>query len=153
MTAGISVQHLNTPIYTFYGNNDMRLPMRYVAHASGDIGIKNYSLVLEPALLVTVQGGHHEINGGTLVKYWMQEASHYTGRKQPAAIILGGYYRFGDAINIVAGYEIASFRADISYDVNLSGLTVASKSRGGFEFALRYMFTATGDNKNKSFFN
>jgi type IX secretion system PorP/SprF family membrane protein len=139
INAGFALQHINKPVYTFYGNTDMRLPMKIVAHGSADIGIKNYSLVLEPGYLVTVQGGHHEINAGMLVKYITQEASHYTGRKKPAAFVLGGYYRFGDAFNIVAGVERSAFRIGLSYDVNLSDLTVASKSLGGFEVSLRFM--------------
>ncbi|CAN5171225.1 hypothetical protein BH09BAC5_BH09BAC5_06660 [soil metagenome] len=152
-TIGIAAQHLNQPVYTFYGNTDNRLPIKYIAHGNAEIGIKNYSLVLEPGYIITVQGGHHEINAGALVKYWMQEASVYTGRKKPAAIILGGYYRFSDAFNIVTGYEISSFRIGLSYDVNLSNLTSASKARGGIEFALRYMFINSGNNKNTKFFN
>ncbi|HET6990042.1 MAG TPA: PorP/SprF family type IX secretion system membrane protein, partial [Bacteroidia bacterium] len=137
--AGISLQHINKPVYTFYGNTDMRLPMKIVAHANADIGMKNHNLVLEPGYIVMIQGGHHEINVGMLFKYMMQEASHYTGRKKPAAFVLGGYYRFGDAVNLVAAYELSSFRVGFSYDVNLSNLNVASKSLGGFEVSLRFM--------------
>lgn len=153
ITLGVSAQHLNKPVYTYYGNTDMRLPMKIVAHGNGEIGIKNYSLVLEPGYIVVFQGGHHEINAGALVKYWMQEASVYTGRKKPAAFVLGGYYRFSDALNIVTAYEMYPFRIGLSYDVNLSGLTSASQARGGFEFSLRYMMASDGKNKNKSFFN
>ncbi|HEU4717114.1 MAG TPA: PorP/SprF family type IX secretion system membrane protein [Bacteroidia bacterium] len=152
-TAGISVWHVNKPVYTFYGNNDMRLPMKVVAHGNADIGIKNYSLVLEPGYIVMVQGGHHEINVGMLVKYLMQEASHYTGRKKPASFVLGGYYRVGDAANIITAYEFNSFRIGFSYDINLSDLTAASQSRGGFEISLRYMMIDDGNNKNSKFFN
>jgi type IX secretion system PorP/SprF family membrane protein len=152
-TIGFSAQHLNQPVYTFYGNTDAKLPMKIVAHANAEIGIKNYSLVLEPGYIVMIQGGHHEINAGMLVKYWMQEASHYTGRKKPAAIVLGGYYRFADALNVIAAYELYPFRLGFSYDVNLSDLTTASKSRGGFEVSLRFILIDSGNNKNKSFFN
>ncbi|MDQ3111146.1 MAG: PorP/SprF family type IX secretion system membrane protein [Bacteroidota bacterium] len=152
-TAGFSLQHLNKPVYTFYGNTDQRLPMKFVAHGNAAIGIKNYSLVLEPGYLVTIQGGHHEISAGALVKYWLQEASVYTGRKKPAAFVLGGYYRFADAFNIVTGFEMSYFRLGISYDVNLSNLTAASKSRGGLEISLRFSASSSGNNKNKSFFN
>jgi type IX secretion system PorP/SprF family membrane protein len=151
-TLGFAVHHLNQPVYTFYGNNDAKLPMKLVAHGNAELGIKNYSLVLEPGYVVMIQGGHHEINAGMLVKYWMQEASHYTGRKKPAAIVLGGYYRFADAMNIVAGYEMYPFRLGFSYDVNLSNLTSASRSRGGFEISLRFIMLDLG-NRNKSFFN
>jgi type IX secretion system PorP/SprF family membrane protein len=152
-TAGFSVQHINQPIYTFYGNTDKRLPMKIVAHGNGYIGIKNYSLVVEPAYLVAIQGGAHEITAGAIVKYWMQEASKYTGRKKPAAFGLGAYYRFGDAVNLVCAFETSYYRLGISYDVNLSDLTVASKARGGIEISMRFLFSQTGDNKNKSFFN
>ena len=153
VTLGLSAQHLNQPIYTYYGNSDMKLPMKYVLHGSGEIGIKNYSLVLEPGYLVTIQGGHHEINAGMLVKYWLQEASVYTGRKKPAAFVLGGYYRFADAFNIVAAYEMYPMRVGFSYDVNISGFTAASQARGGFEMSLRFMLVNDSKNKSKSFFN
>ncbi|TND05092.1 MAG: hypothetical protein FD123_3712 [Bacteroidetes bacterium] len=137
--AGFSVQHINRPVYSFYGNSDMRLPMKIVAHGNAAIGIKNYSIVLEPGYIVMLQGGHREINTGMLVKYLMQEASHYTGRKKPSAFVLGAYYRFSDALNIVTAYEFDFMRIGFSYDVNLSDLTTASKSRGGFEVSLRIM--------------
>jgi type IX secretion system PorP/SprF family membrane protein len=152
-TIGFAAQHLNQPVYSFYGNPDAKLPMKFIAHGNGDIGLKNYSLVLEPAYMILVQGGHHEINAGMLVKYWLQEASHFTGRKKASAFVLGGYYRFGDAFNIVSAFEINMMRIGLSYDVNLSDLTAASKARGGFEVSLRFMMISTGDNKNKSFFN
>lgn len=152
-TLGGSVQHINQPIYTFYGATDQHLPMKYVLHGNADIGIKNYSLVLQPGLIFMMQGGHREINAGALIKYWLQEASHFTGRKKAQALVLGAYCRFGDAINLMTGVEMSTFRLGLSYDVNISDLTNASKSRGGIEISLRYTFEQSGDNKNKSFFN
>jgi type IX secretion system PorP/SprF family membrane protein len=137
-SAGFSLQHLNKPVYSFYGAGDERLPMKIVAHGNAEIGLKNRNLVLEPAYLVMLQGGHHEINAGMLFRYIMQSASHYTDRKKQASFSLGGYYRFGDAADIVAAYEYSGFRLGMSYDLNLSDLKTASKARGGFEAALRY---------------
>ena len=149
--AGFSMQHLNRPVYSFYGNSDMRLPMKFIAHGTADLGLKNYSLVLQPAYIFMIQGGHHEINAGMLVKYWLQEASHFTGRKKAAALVLGGYYRFSDALNIVTGVEINTLRIGFSYDVNISNLTTASHARGGFEVSVRFMttdpFGKTGNRK------
>jgi type IX secretion system PorP/SprF family membrane protein len=152
-TAGFAVQHINQPVYTFYGNNDARLPMKMVAHGNADIGWKNHSIVFEPGYIVMIQGGHHEINAGCLFKYLMQEASHYTRTKKPAAFVLGGYYRFGDAINIVTAYELNLLRIGLSYDVNLSDLTTASKSRGGFEISLRFMTTGSIGKINSKLFD
>ena len=139
INAGLSIQHINKPAYSFYGNNDIRLPMKIVAHGNADIGIKNHNLILEPGYIVMLQGGHHEINAGVLCKYVMQDASHYTGRKKPAAFVLGAYYRFGDAVNLETAYEFSEYRIGFSYDINLSDLNVASKSRGGFEISLHFM--------------
>lgn len=137
--AGVAVQHINKPVYSFYGDNNERLPMRFVFHGMGDIGIKNYSLILEPAYIVMLQAGHHEINAGMMVKYTPQEASRYTGRKKASAFCLGGYYRFSDAVVVATRYEFSNWAVGLSYDVNVSGLKDASHAKGGFEIALRYM--------------
>jgi type IX secretion system PorP/SprF family membrane protein len=138
-TAGFSLQHINKPVYSFYGAGDQKLPMRIVAHGNAEIGLNNRNLVLEPSYLVMFQGGHHEINAGMMFKYLMQSASKYTDRKKPAAFSLGGYYRFADAAVIAAAYEFSNFRLGMSYDLNLSDLKTASNARGGFEVALRYV--------------
>lgn len=153
LTIGFSAWHLNQPAYTYYGATDNKLPLKFVAHGNAEIGIKNFSLVVEPGYLVMIQGGHHEINAGALFKYWMQEASVYTGRKKPIAWVLGGYYRVGDAVNLVTGFEMYPFRVGFSYDINLSRLTPASQSRGGFEVSLRFMMVNDGKSRNKKFFN
>jgi type IX secretion system PorP/SprF family membrane protein len=136
---GFSVQHINQPSYSYYGDNSQKLPMKFVAHGTGDIGIKNYSLILEPAYIVFIQAGHHEINAGMLIKYIIQDASKYTGRKKPSAIGIGGYYRFGDAFNLETRYEFSNYSIGMSYDINVSGLKTVSKSKGGFEISLRFM--------------
>lgn len=153
ITIGFSAWHLNQPAYTYYGATENKLPMKFIAHGKGEIGLKNFSLVVEPGYLVMIQGGHHEIAVGSLFKYWMQEASVYTGRKKPIAWVLGGYYRLADAFNIVTGFEMYPFRVGFSYDVNLSRLTPASQSRGGFEVSLRFMLIDDGKSRNAKFFN
>ncbi|CAN5907032.1 hypothetical protein BH11BAC7_BH11BAC7_22390 [soil metagenome] len=151
--AGFALQHINKPVYSFYGNTEARLPMKIVAHGNADIGWKGHSVVLEPGYIVMIQGGHHEINAGMLVKYLMQEASHYTRSKKPAAFVLGAYYRFGDAVNLVTAYEFNFMRIGLSYDLNLSDLTVASKSRGGFEVSLRFLTTSSMGKMNSKKFD
>lgn len=136
---GFSVQHINKPSYSFYGDNSQKLPIKYVAHGSADIGVKNYGLILEPSYLVMVQAGHHEVNAGMMFLYLLQDASKYTGRKKPSAFGLGGYYRFADAFVIATRYEFSNYSIGLSYDVNMSNLKTASRSKGGFEISLRFM--------------
>lgn len=135
---GIAAHHLNKPVYSYYGNKDQRLPVKYVIHGQADIGIKNYSLILEPSYLVMIQGGHHEITPGMIFKYKPKEASKYTGRVKASAFLLGGYFRMKDAVVIATGYEFSNWSLRMSYDVNISGLQVATNSRGGFELAISY---------------
>ncbi len=56
-------------------------------------------------------------------------------------VILGGWYRYNDAIAPYVGLEFKNIRAGISYDINVSKLTSGSSFRGGFEFSLSYIFT------------
>lgn len=137
--AGFALHHINQPVYSFYGAGEQKLPMKFVAHGNADIGLKNKNLVLQPSYIVMLQGGHREINAGMMFKYVLQEASHYTGRKKPAAFVLGCYYRFSDAAVILTGYEFSNYRIGLSYDLNVSDLNTASKSKGGFEVSLRFM--------------
>ncbi|HTL82460.1 MAG TPA: PorP/SprF family type IX secretion system membrane protein [Bacteroidia bacterium] len=139
LNLGFSVHHLNQPVYSFYGANAQKLPMQYVAHGSADFGLKNYNIILEPTYLVMIQSGHHEVTGGMLFKFLLQDASKYTGRKKPSDFGVGGYYRYGDALIIDTRYEFSGFSLGLSYDVNLSDLKAASRARGGFEISLRYM--------------
>lgn len=137
--AGFALQHINRPAYSFYGDADQRLPMRFVAHGKADIGLKNYSLILEPSYLVMIQAGHHEITPGMMVKYTPREASKYTGRVKASAFCLGGYYRHRDAFVACARYEFSNWSAGFSYDINISNLNTASHAKGGFEISLRFM--------------
>lgn len=138
-TAGFAVKHINRPVYSFYDDGNQRLPMKFVAHGNAEIGLKNRNLVLEPAYIVLIQGGHHEINAGMMVKYLMQDASRYTDRKKPSSFSLGAYYRWADAAVLAAAYEFNGFRLGMSYDLNLSDLKTVSNARGGFEVSLRYV--------------
>ena len=53
--------------------------------------------------------------------------------------ITGGLlYRWNDALIPVIQLQLSKFIIGTSYDVNVSKLTVASQSRGGFELTLSY---------------
>jgi drug/metabolite transporter (DMT)-like permease len=51
---------------------------------------------------------------------------------------LGAWYRYGDAIAPYVGFEWAKAKLGISYDVNLSGFTSATKGNGALELSLIY---------------
>lgn len=136
---GFAVHHLNKPLYSFYDDQSQHLPIKYIFHGQADIGIKNYSLILEPSYLIMIQGGHREITPGMIFKYVPHEASKYTGRVKASAFLLGGYFRMKDAVVIATGYEFSNWSVRMSYDVNISNLKTASQARGGFEMAISFV--------------
>ncbi|HIP36225.1 MAG TPA: type IX secretion system membrane protein PorP/SprF, partial [Crocinitomix sp.] len=65
--------------------------------------------------------------------------SHYTGYIKRFDLIFGGYYRFlYESLIPTLQMNFNSFTFGISYDVNISGLAMASRNRGGIEFMLKY---------------
>ena len=51
---------------------------------------------------------------------------------------LGAWYRYGDAIAPYVGFEWSKAKLGVSYDVNLSGFTPATKGNGALEISLIY---------------
>jgi hypothetical protein len=51
---------------------------------------------------------------------------------------IGAWYRYADAIAPYVGFEWAKAKLGISYDVNLSGFTPATKGNGALEISLIY---------------
>ena len=51
---------------------------------------------------------------------------------------MGAYVRVGDAFYTTLLLNFASFSLGVSYDLNMSGLALASEGRGGMEMLLRY---------------
>ncbi len=151
---GFSVSHLTQPNLSFYGapiGNDI-LYMKYVAHGNMTFGLKNTPLSLMPGFVYYRQGPAQEITAGSLVKYTLKEDSRYTGYVKGAAIALGAYYRWDDAVIISSLLEMSNYAIGFSYDVNVSGLRNASNGLGGFEIALRYINPSNFLYQNKARF-
>ena len=135
---GFSLHHFTAPDVSINGGNDILLPKyAFQWNAAYKMGT-NSNAVLQPALLVSKQGGSILINGGASVKYLLQERSHYTSFHNERCMTIGVFYRYRDAafINLRLDFEGISFA--VAYDINISGLTPVSKSVGGFEFMLQY---------------
>lgn len=137
--AGIAVFHINKPRQEFYSFVTEKLYTKLVMHGSTYIGLKNTKITLLPSVLFIKQGPSIEVNFGGMVRYRMKEGSKYTGFIKESAVSFGGYYRAGDALIPAFMLEIANFAVGISYDINVSGLKVATAGNGGIEISLRYL--------------
>ncbi len=134
--AGIAVYHLNTPKQ---GLDLEKLHREFIAHAGLNIGLKGSSLAFLPAMLYLQQGPLNEISAGGMIRHTIKEESKYTGLMKETAVLLGAYYRVGDAFIPSFMFEMANFALGISYDVNMSSLKEATNGAGGFEISFKYI--------------
>lgn len=128
--AGAAAFNLIKPKETFFAS-DNKLNMRPVLHAGGKFQLNDTWSIL-PSVLYMTQSKDKEINFGTNFGY------HISNANMEANIYFGGYYRMGDAANILVGGEYKKVRMGLSYDVNVSGLNNATNNKGGFELSLTY---------------
>lgn len=124
--------NLNRPNQGFF-NQKIKRDLRsnlFVQHTY------QYSKLLQflPALQFSLQGKYKEFIYGT--------QAHYTlmNRMGLYRAVMGGlWYRNKDAMYISMGFDYQNWRIGLSYDLNVSDLTKASKVRGGIEFSIRYL--------------
>lgn len=136
---GGAVYHVSQPTMSYYKQTEAgtKLYMRYVVHGELQYGIQNSNITAIPGFVYYQQGPATEVNTGCKFRYVLRQESKYTGFSKGSAVDLGGYYRWNDAVIVLVGLEFGSYALGVSYDVNTSGLTPASNSRGGFEISLR----------------
>ncbi|HOZ87111.1 MAG TPA: PorP/SprF family type IX secretion system membrane protein [Bacteroidia bacterium] len=138
---GYSVNHLTQPNIAITGNKD-KIAVKHLATITGLLPIKdNFSW--RPVILFGRQGKMNEITFGTLARYTLGEVSQITGIKKGMQFSIGALYRVNDAFIPTAEFQKANYILALSYDVNASKFTSATKFRGGFEIALRIVAPGT----------
>ena len=151
LTVGVALFHINRPKESFLDLSDKRLYMKLNVHVNSFIGFGNSSFAMLPSAEWSNQGPSNDIVLGTLLRYRLNDASHYTNFVSETALAIGAYYRVGDAVIVAAQFEWKNFLVGLSYDVNVSKLATASKGAGGMEMSLRYI-TPLFSKQNKSLF-
>jgi type IX secretion system PorP/SprF family membrane protein len=134
---GFSTYHYNLPKNSFFLTSE-RLATKYIFHANLDYGLKSVGIALVPSLIYMKQGPSTEITLGMMFKYIIEDQATYTNLKNASSFSFGAYYRVKDAIIPCILYQKSKYAIGISYDINVSQLTPASKLKGGLEICLRY---------------
>jgi type IX secretion system PorP/SprF family membrane protein len=145
--AGFSVFHLNQPQESFQDDGNVTVPMKFVGNIGAHFPLGERSNVdLLPKVITMIQSKFVEMNFGAEVKIFFE-------KREPRgnAFYIGGMYRmvggdsqFGDnALNseafiITTAFDYQGLTIGASYDVNVSELSNASNTRGGFEIAIAY---------------
>jgi type IX secretion system PorP/SprF family membrane protein len=124
---GGAYSHLNSPTESFLGAEN-KLSPKITAHGGMEITLSK-SISITPGFMVLSQNTASQINIGTALAYKLAETSY---------LYVGAWYRVGDAIIPMVGYEIKGFRAGFSFDVTTSDINLATNSKGAVELALVY---------------
>jgi type IX secretion system PorP/SprF family membrane protein len=134
---GVSVAHLLQPQNTLLNGNE-NLYQKYTIHGGGEFSKNGSKIAFSPNMIYFTQGPNSAFSVGTDFIYSLKESSKYTGYYDKSTISLGTYVRIGDAFYTTLFLNISKFSLGVSYDLNMSGLSVATNGRGGMEMLLRY---------------
>jgi type IX secretion system PorP/SprF family membrane protein len=132
--AGVALHNIHKPQQSFYNDEQIRLDRRFTFHAEMEIPV-NDRLSARPVMQFMQQGTYSEALPGVYAQYEL--LSHPLLYR---AVFAGYMGRMADSGILLVGVEVDDWRFGISYDINLSRLDVASRNRGGFEFALIKVF-------------
>ncbi len=136
---GAAYFHLSEPTESFYNSNINRLNARYVGYGSLKFGLGKKT-VLIPSILYMQQteGSNVQMNSGIDVGVQLEKgvSMAYIGAHYRTAKIK--YFDAADAIIANIGFDYNNINFGLSYDINISDLSVVSNYRGGIELSLVY---------------
>lgn len=131
LNAGFSAMHVNRPRESFFSDTsavDNRVPVRYTAFLNGSFKL-NDRVIVNPNIYASLQANSYEIVGGANLHY---NASG-DGEK---VIIVGAYYRYGDAVIPMVGLGYKDIDFTFTYDATMSDLKTYNNGRGAIEFSV-----------------
>lgn len=135
--AGASVHHLGAPLVSFQSAEE-KLLRKLILHGGAELMVENTNIVFMPNFMVKRQGPNAVYDLGSDVKYVLQEKSQITNFNDETSIAFGAYYRALDAVYLLTAFNWKGLTVGFSYDLNTSGLTVASDGLGGMEAMIMY---------------
>lgn len=146
---GAAAFHINKPEQKFHQGGGVRQEMRFVFHSNGRVDFKGTKWSLRPSAYYMMQGTANELVFGTMMRYRIKNGTKITNFFSESGLGFGVHYRLKDAIIPQLYYDLGDIFIGVSYDVNVSKYTAASKYNGGFEVTLRYANMNAALYKNK----
>ncbi|MBL7771293.1 MAG: PorP/SprF family type IX secretion system membrane protein [Chitinophagaceae bacterium] len=134
MYAGLSYYHITQPVETFL-NGTHKINSRITASLGGSLQMSEKTMLFASGMYQQ-QGKASEIVLGAATGFIMNP--NHEDEIANSVFYLGAWYRYGDAIAPYVGFEWSKAKLGVSYDVNLSGFTPATKGNGALEISLIY---------------
>ena len=130
INAGYSIQHVNRPRETFFGDNTVngRVPIRQTGFLNAILKV-NDRVIINPNAYFSTQARATELVVGINANYNLSQF----GESQ---LLAGVYYRLGDAVIPMVGVEVKKVQFTFSYDITLSGLSKYNGYRGASELSI-----------------
>ncbi len=135
LDAGVGYFHLNQPEVSFLGDPTILLPSRLSFFGMGSFKIASIA-----DMVVRFQSHRQDeyksllLGGG--IRLYLSEV-----KTRELSILIGGDVRLDDAIIPSVRFEYGSWAFGGSYDINNSDFERATRSRGGFEISVTYIYT------------
>lgn len=127
---GFAYSHANNTKQSFDLNTNVILDRRFATTLTSDFTLSK-SMNFQPSFLMMGQGKFREYLMGGLFQFKIQDNAIEN-------IYLGAWYRLKDAIIPTLSIDYRKFILGLSYDINISDLSVASNYKGGLEVSLIY---------------
>jgi len=130
LNAGVSVAHINQPSESFFnpGNVSTKVAARYTAFLNGMFKL-NDQWIISPNAYYSQMASATELVIGANANYNLSG----DGTKQ---LIGGMYYRMGDSVAPVIGFQLKDLKLTFNYDATMSSLKNYNASRGAYEVSV-----------------
>ncbi len=130
---GGALHHLTTPKVSFFDSKDVRLARKWSGNIDASFQLGTV-VDFMPAFLYQRQGTYQEMVAGASFKYHLS-----VDRGKEVGLMIGSWYRPGDAVIPSVGLQYNNLRVGFSYDINISPLKIATNRNGGPELGLIYI--------------
>lgn len=137
VSLGLSGQHLTKQRVGYFSEED-RLFRKATLHGQFEYMVEGTGLAIQPAFMAFVQGPNKEITLGSQFRWHLRGESRSTGHFDDIHFGIGAFYRTRDALMVNMIVEFGGLGIGANYDLNMSGLTVATGGFGAMEFFLRW---------------
>lgn len=136
MDLGAGAFHFNRPNQSYLANDKSSLPVRLSMYIMPTVQITATGDIVGHATS-QIQGDYFEALAGAAYRHHLS-----TKKAKEVAVQLGFGYRFnaiGDALTPAAEVHYRDWMIGLSWDVNVSGFSVATNRNGGPELTVRYI--------------
>jgi type IX secretion system PorP/SprF family membrane protein len=146
---GASLSHINEPHISFFSGAttssifDEKLDMKFTAHGGATI-VLNKKLWLIPNFYMLIQGPASQYNAGAMMKIQIGNkvlTKNFLYLGAQIRIANGMDIPMADAVIIHCRFDYKNFTIGLSYDVNISQLSVSTSTFGAPEVGLMYTIT------------